>query len=364
MRQRPGRFRPSPVRHQPATDCDGHRHQRQECRDQQRDDEADLGHAHLLVTREAAVNPLSPDPLGLAVDGEDGVGLDGDLLAELAGVDGALDLVLGLSPPAAKGVDVGAVLRLALAEAHADVALELDSGRVGELEGVEHGCQVTALAVVLPIPEDLGIGGATVVVSHRVDGLVVLLVHRLGDAVTGEPAVDLAGTDLHLEHESVTDLGLGDVGAVERADAHGARGRGSGVGDGARGGERGHGEVLLEVVGSSGVDTPDPVGLGSEGHQLGMLLHHQDEGGHALVMEEAAGAELDAEVDGRLGLSLLHGQSALGVVGVALDVHDAVELGIGDDHRGEHAVGQAVDDDLRSVKRLGRDDRWWNRHWK
>ena len=55
------------------------------------------------------------------------------LLSELAGVDGAGDLVLGLPLPPllpAEGVVAGAVLGLALPEAHADVALELD--RVAE----------------------------------------------------------------------------------------------------------------------------------------------------------------------------------------------------------------------------------------
>ena len=51
-----------------------------------------------------------------------------NLLSELSGVDCAGDLVLRLPLPAllAVGVVAGAVLGLALPEAHPDVALELD----------------------------------------------------------------------------------------------------------------------------------------------------------------------------------------------------------------------------------------------
>ena len=57
-----------------------------------------------------------------------------DLLSELSCVDGAGDLVLGLSLPPllSVGVVAGAVLGLALPEAHADVALELDRVAVEE----------------------------------------------------------------------------------------------------------------------------------------------------------------------------------------------------------------------------------------
>lgn len=360
MRQGAARLGPPPVGHQPARDGDGHRHERQQRRDQQRYDEPDLGHANLLVAVEAAVDSLLPDLLGLPVDGEDGVGLDEDLFSELARVDGTLDLVLALALLPAERVDVGAVLRLALAEADSDVALELDGARVGELERVEDGGEVAALPVVLPVAEDLGVGGAAVVVRHRVDRLVVLLVHRLGDAVPGEPAVDLARRDLDLEHELVSDLGLADVGSVRVADAHGARGRRACVGDRAGGGERGHVEALLEVVRPGGVDTLDAVRLRGEGHQLGMFLHDEDEGGDALVVEEAARAELDVEVDGSTRLALLDRESALGVVAVTLDVHDAVEVGVGDDHVDLDAVGETVDNDLGAVERLGNNWRRWN----
>ena len=62
-----------------------------------------------------------------------------NLLSELSSVDGPCDLVfcLPLPPLLSVGVVAGAVLRLALPEAHPDVALELDrvavkSGRFDE----------------------------------------------------------------------------------------------------------------------------------------------------------------------------------------------------------------------------------------
>jgi hypothetical protein len=70
--------------------------------------------------------------------------------------------VLRLSPPPSEGVSAGAVLRLALAEADADVALELDGVAVRELEGVERGREESLLTVVLPFPEYVWVGGAAV----------------------------------------------------------------------------------------------------------------------------------------------------------------------------------------------------------
>lgn len=77
-----------------------------------------------------------------------------DLFSELSGVDAASDLVLSLSAASttlAERVVAATVLGLALAEADADVALELDGVAVGELECVKNGRQVSPLAVVLPL---------------------------------------------------------------------------------------------------------------------------------------------------------------------------------------------------------------------
>ena len=79
---------------------------------------------------------------------------------------------LSLPPLLSVRVVAGAVLGLALPEAHPDVALELDRVAVRELEGVEYCCEVSVDAVVLPLG-DVGVGGAPVVVRHRVERLVV-----------------------------------------------------------------------------------------------------------------------------------------------------------------------------------------------
>ena len=78
-------------------------------------------------------------------------------------------------------------------------------------------------------------------------------------------------------------------------------------------------------------------------------------------MEQATVVELDAEVDRFSGFSRLHRPAAIGVVRMSFDVHDAVEVCVSDVDGDLHAVGQAVDDDVRSWK-VGLDDwRRWNR---
>ena len=196
--------------------------------------------------------------------------------------------------------------------------------------------------------------------SHRVYGFVVGIVHCLGYTIPGESAVDFSGRDLDLEHERVADLGLGNVGSVRIADLHLTRRRRTSVGNRAR--RRNHGDIeaLAEVDGTRGVDTPDPVGLGVEGHQLGMFLDHEDEASDALVVEQAASVELHDEVNGAAGLALLDGKAALGVVAVALDVHYSVEFGVGEHDVDLDAIRETVDDDFGSVEVLGRDDGGWD----
>ena len=200
---------PPPVRHQPARDRDGDGDQRKQRRDHQRDDEPNLGHAHVLVPAEAGLRVdagLCP-PL----DGEDGVGLDLDLLPQLAGVHlGLLAPGLSLSLLAAVGVAAGAVLRLALAEADADVALEPDVVAARELEGVEHGGEHAALPLVLPLPEDAGVRGAAVFIGDQVLVLSVV-VHGVRHATPGEAPVNCIRLDIYLEHERITDLSSGNV---------------------------------------------------------------------------------------------------------------------------------------------------------
>ena len=67
-----------------------------------------------------------------------------------------------------------------------------------------------------------------------------------------------------------------------------------------------------------------------------------------LEVEESAGVELDGEVERVDGVADGDGLPALRVVGVSLDVHDAVEELVGDAHHHADAVGQAVDHDVRT----------------
>ena len=65
-------------------------------------------------------------------------------------------------------------------------------------------------------------------------------------------------------------------------------------------------------------------------------------------MEESTGVEVDGEVEGIDGVPNGDGLPALGVVGVALDVHHPVKELVWDGDDDGDAVGQAVDDDVRT----------------
>ena len=139
--------------------------QRQQGSDHQRDDEADLGDTNILVS--------SPASLGVnqgvcsSLNGKNGVGVDGDLLSQLSGVDLRFILGLSLLPPV--GVVPGTVLGLALAEAHSDVALEPDVVAGWELEGIEGGSEDAKIPFICPLPEDGGVSGTAIVVSNLDD---------------------------------------------------------------------------------------------------------------------------------------------------------------------------------------------------
>ena len=106
--------------------------------------------------------------------------------------------MFSFSPSSSERVSSGAILRLALAEAHPDVALELDGVAVGELEGVERCREESLLTVVLPFPENVRVCWTAVLVRDSVDGLLVVVVDRPRDAVPGKAAVNLARRNLNL----------------------------------------------------------------------------------------------------------------------------------------------------------------------
>lgn len=187
--------------HEPAGDSNGDGHERQQSCDHQGDDESDLGDAHLLVLGAQAGSGVHPG-LFPSFDGEDGVGLHRNLFPELAGVHAAFDIAFAalnssglvaivvvfadFSSPPTVGVDTAAILGLALAETHADVALEPDVVLRRELEGAEGGRQHAKAALVLPFAKDGWIRGAAVIVSDKVF-VFTIVVHRVGNTASAKP---------------------------------------------------------------------------------------------------------------------------------------------------------------------------------
>ena len=75
------------------------------------------------------------------------------------------------------------------------------------LESVKDGGEVSPLSVVPPLSEYLWVCGAPVLVRHRVHRLVVVVVHGPGDAVPGEPTVDLTRRHLDLSRHKIEKCG-------------------------------------------------------------------------------------------------------------------------------------------------------------
>ena len=205
-----------------------------------------------------------------------------NFFSKLSGVHGSLDLVFRFTFLASESVFSVAILRLTLSEADADVALELDGVAVREFEGVERSREESLLTVVLPFSENIRIRRTSVLVRHRVHGLLVVVVDGSRDAVSGESAVNFSGRNLNLEHELVSDLGLGDVLPVGIGYAHGTGGRRASVGDGARGGEGRNVEAEVDVLLAGVVHAFDAVGLGLVRHQFRMFLNDKHEFGFSL----------------------------------------------------------------------------------
>lgn len=73
-------------------------------------------------------------------------------------------------------------------------------------------------------------------------------------------------------------------------------------------------------------------------------------------MEESTSVKVDIEVDNFSGLSRLDRPSASGVVGVALDVHDAVEVLVSHLDFHSNSVSQTIDHQLWPREVPGRND--------
>jgi len=251
--------------------------------------------------------------------------------------------MIRLSSSPSVGVNTTAVLRLTLAEADTNVALEPNVVLTRELEGGEDGGEHALATGILPLAKDGRIGGAPVVVGdHVVVGAAFVVVGQ-SHAAPGEPAVDSVRLHVHLEHEAVSDLGAADVLAVAVADPHGAGRRRSCIGNGSGSGEHADVEAGLNVLDARLVHALDAVGLRLEGHQLRVLLDHQDEVGQTIIMEETTGGKVDLEVN-LVHSSLWHvdSLSAALVIAVTLDVHNAVEVAVTQVDIHQHTISQTV----------------------
>ena len=87
-----------------------------------------------------------------------------DLFSELASEDSALYSCVSSPPPV--GIAARAVLRLTLAEADPDIALEPDVVARRELERIEARCEDPQVPLVLPLSKDGRVRSTPVIISH------------------------------------------------------------------------------------------------------------------------------------------------------------------------------------------------------
>ena len=110
-----------------------------------------------------------------------------------------LKLMVCLSSSPSVGIHTAAVLRLALAEADTNVALEPNVVLTRELEGGEDGGEHALATGILPLAKDGRIGGAPVIVGdHVVVGAAFVVVGQ-SNAAPGKPAVDSVRLYVNLE---------------------------------------------------------------------------------------------------------------------------------------------------------------------
>lgn len=371
MRERSVDLGPASVGHEPAGDGHSHGDERQKGGNDERDDEAHRRDAHLLAHHFRCFRRCAESLLAAAVQSKDRVGLDHDLLAQLAGNDGLADLhfgevVLGrfevavrvdlASASAAERVHAVAIDRLAAAEAHADVALEANVVAGRELERVERGHHHLGLWVLYPLAKDGGIRCASVLVRHQVSYVVV------GHCVTvaGESAVDSDRLNFDFEHEGVTDDGAAHFVTIGQADLHCADRRRASVGDGAGRGEHGHVEADGDRLFGNVVHAAHLVRLSFERHQFGMFLDHQDEIGLSVFEYQAASIKANLEINAASVSFCIENATTSLVLGVALHVENAVESSVTNVNIRLYSIGQTVDHDVRS-REVGA-ERWRFRH--
>lgn len=227
-----------------------------------------------------------------------------------------------------------AVHRLALAEAHPDVALEANVVTGRELERVETGQETVRFGVVLPVTEDARFRRASVLVRHDVLVLDAVF-HRFGDAAASESSVDCCWLNLDLQSQIVTDLSGDDLLSVEGDDAHSTRWWWTGISDGTGRRQHLYVEAKRDVLLSGLVHALDVVGLGLVRDQFRMFLYDQHEAGDAVDVDQTTAAEVNLEDLRPLGgiSGKVHHSSALFVLAVALHVQHSVEVGL---HQVDH----------------------------
>ena len=106
-----------------------------------------------------------------------------DLFSELASEDSALNSCVSSPPPVS--IAARTVLRLALAEADPDIALEPDVVAGRELERIEARCEDTQVPLVLPLSKDGRVRGAPVIISHLQEKYLHSFSKRLTETLPG-----------------------------------------------------------------------------------------------------------------------------------------------------------------------------------
>jgi hypothetical protein len=297
MRQRPRRLRPATIGHQPTGHRHRDRHQGQESRYYQRNDEADHGDANVFDSLSAGSFRRVHEPFLAPLEGQNRVRLDGYFFSQLAGDevagDGHVCVVFSVDVAfsSAEGVVASAVHRLTFSEAHSDVALEPDVVAAREFESVEAGQQALSVGVVFPFAEDGGICGAAVLVCHQVLVFDVVF-HSFGHTTSGEASVDGSRLYVYLQHEVVTDFGRVNLLACRSHDLHQTSGWRASVCDGSCCGQHRHVEAQCYVLFAGLVDALDVISLGFVRHQFGMLLDYQYEAGLSVDVDQAAISEV------------------------------------------------------------------------
>ena len=107
-------------------------------------------------------------------------------------------LTLALFPSIS--VDTGAILRLALTETNSNVALEFDGVTIWELERVKYGGQVTGGRVIVPVAENVWIGGTAIFISYSVKGIHIVVIHCSGNAISCKSTINFTRLNLKLIH--------------------------------------------------------------------------------------------------------------------------------------------------------------------